>query len=78
MTTSIEAILELAKELPEEELGKLITYIKFFEEKDEPVLVLEVDDEEDIINILKVDEWYDSEEIEKVLEKIIEKPSYLR
>ena len=33
------------------------------------MLVLEVDDEEDIINILKVDEWYDSEEIEKVLEK---------
>ncbi len=63
-------ILELVEDLPEEKLGKVISFIKFIKEEEEPILVLESEDEEDILNILREDEWYSSEEIEKKLSKV--------
>lgn len=65
MATPRKLILELVEDLPEEKLGKVISFIKFVKEEEEPILVLEPEDEEDILNILEEDEWYSSEEIEK-------------
>lgn len=66
MATPRKLILELVEDLPEEKLGKVISFIKFVKEE-EPILVLEPEDEEDILNILEEDEWYSSEEIEKII-----------
>lgn len=68
MATSKKLILELVEDLPEEKLGKVISFIKFIKEEEEPILVLESEDEEDILNILREDEWYSSEEIEKIIQ----------
>jgi hypothetical protein len=68
MATSKKLILELVEDLPEEKLGKVISFIKFIKEEEEPTLILETKDEEDILNILEEDEWYSSEEIEKIIE----------
>lgn len=68
MATSKKLILELVEDLPEEKLGKVISFIKFIKEEEEPILILEPKDEEDILNILEEDEWYSSEEIEKIIE----------
>lgn len=67
MATPRKLILELVEDLPEEKLGKVISFIKFVKEEEEPILVLEPEDEEDILNILEEDEWYSSEEIEKII-----------
>ena len=61
-------ILELVDDLPEEKLGKVISFIKFIKEEEEPVLLLESDDEEEIMKILDEDEWYSSEEIMEMIE----------
>ena len=68
MATSKKLILELVEDLPEEKLGKVISFIKFIKEEEEPILVLESEDEEDILSILREDEWYSSEEIEKIIQ----------
>lgn len=56
-------ILELVKDLSDEKLGKVISFIKFVKEEEEPILLLEKDDEEEILRILEEDEWYTSEEV---------------
>ncbi len=61
-------ILELVDDLPEEKLGKVISFIKFIKEEEEPVLLLESDDEEEIMKILDEDEWYSSDEIKQMIE----------
>lgn len=61
-------ILELVDDLSEEKLGKVISFIKFIKEEEEPVLFLESDDEEEIIKILDEDEWYSSDEIKHMIE----------
>jgi len=68
MATSRKLILELVKDLPEEKLGKVISFIKFIKEEEDPILILEEDDEHDILNILEEDEWYDPKEIDKLIE----------
>lgn len=68
MAISRKIILELVDDLPEEKLGKVISFIKFIKEEEEPVLLLEADDEEEIMRILYEDEWYNSEEIMKMVE----------
>ena len=55
-------------DLSEEKLGKVISFIKFIKEEEEPVLFLESDDEEEIIKILDEDEWYSSDEIKHMIE----------
>lgn len=61
-------ILELVKDLSDEKLGKVISFIKLIKEEDEEeILSLEKDDEEEILRILEEDEWYTSEEIKEAL-----------
>lgn len=59
-------ILELVKDLSDEKLGKVISFIKFVKEE-EPILLLEKDDEEEILRILEEDEWYTSDEVKEML-----------
>ncbi len=68
MVISKKLILELVDDLPEEKLGKVISFIKFIKEEEEPTLILESEDEIDILNILEDDEWYNSDEIKKTIE----------
>lgn len=68
MAISRKTILELVNDLPEEKLGKVISFIKFVKEEEEPVLLLESEDEEEILNILDQEEWYSSDEIMKMIE----------
>ena len=68
MAISKKIILELIDDLPEEKLGKVLSYINFIKEEEEPTLLLEAEDEEEIINILEEDEWYESGEIKKTIE----------
>ena len=67
MAISKKIILELIDDLPEEKLGKVLSYINFIKEEEEPTLLLEAEDEEEIINILEEDEWYESGEIKKII-----------
>ena len=68
MAISKKIILDLVEGLPEEKLGKVISYIKFVSKEEEPILLLEEDDESDILNILEDDEWYDSDNINAMIE----------
>ena len=68
MAISRKIIMELIDDLPEEKLGKVLSYINFIKEEEEPTLLLEAEDEEEIINILEENEWYTSEEIKKTIE----------
>lgn len=61
-------ISELVEDLPEEKLGKVISFIKFIKEEEEPTLLLEPNDEEEISLILDEDEWYSSDEIKNMIE----------
>lgn len=67
MAISRKLILELVDGLPEEKLGKVISFIKFIKEEEEPTLLLESDDEEDVIKILDEEEWYSSDEIVRMI-----------
>lgn len=67
MAISRKIILELIDDLPEEKLGKVLSYINFIKKEEEPTLLLEAEDEEEIINILEEDEWYESGEIKKII-----------
>ncbi len=60
-------ISELVDDLPEEKLGKVISFIKFIKEEEEPTLLLEPNDEEEISLILDEDEWYSSDEIKNMI-----------
>ena len=60
-------ILELVKDLSDEKLGKVISFIKFVKEEEDSILLLEKDDEEEILRILEEDEWYTSEEVREML-----------
>ncbi|HCJ57888.1 MAG TPA: hypothetical protein DHV55_11440 [Clostridiaceae bacterium] len=60
--------MDLVKELPEEKLGKVISFIKFIKQEEEPILVLESEDEEEIAQILVNNEWYSDSEISKMIE----------
>ncbi|NLC04128.1 MAG: hypothetical protein GX787_07620 [Tissierellia bacterium] len=59
--------MELVKDLSDEKLGKVISFIKFVKEEEEPVLLLEKDDEEEVLRILEEDEWYSAEEVKEML-----------
>lgn len=61
-------ISELVDDLPEEKLGKVISFIKFIKAEEEPTLLLEPNDEEEISLILDEDEWYSSDEIKNMIE----------
>ena len=56
----------LINSLSEERLGKVISFIRFIKEEEEPILLLETDDEEEIEKILEENEWHSSEEIIKI------------
>ncbi len=68
MSIPKKMIMDLVKELPEEKLGKVISFIKFIKQEEEPILVLESEDEEEIAQILVNDEWYSDSEISKMIE----------
>jgi hypothetical protein len=68
MANSKKIILELVEDLPEEKMGKVISFIKFIKEEEEPILLLEPEDEIDVLNILEENQWYSSEEIKKSIE----------
>lgn len=68
MAISKKLILELVEDLPEEKMGKVISFIKFIKEEEEPILILEPEDEIDVLNILEENQWYSSEEIKKSIE----------
>jgi hypothetical protein len=68
MAISKKLILELVEDLPEEKIGKVISFIKFIKEEEEPILILEPEDEIDVLNILEEDQWYSSQEIKKSVE----------
>lgn len=64
-----KVILDLINDLPEEKIGKVISFIRFIQsEDDEAELVLEPDDEEDVIRILEEDEWYNYDQVKKMIE----------
>lgn len=67
MAISKKLILELINDLPEEKIGKVISFIKFVKEEEDFELVLESDDEEEIVRILEEDEWYSTEEVNRML-----------
>lgn len=68
MAASRKLILELVEDLPEEKLGKVISFIKFIREEEETILILESEDEKNILNILEEDQWYSSEEVKELIE----------
>ena len=68
MAASRKLILELIEDLPEEKLGKVISFIKFIREEEETILILESEDEKNILNILEEDQWYSSEEVKELIE----------
>lgn len=68
MDSPKKVIQDLVEDLPEEKLGKIISYIKFIKKEPEPTLILEEDDENEILSILEEDEWYSAEEMEKIVE----------
>ncbi|MEA4963330.1 hypothetical protein [Lutispora sp.] len=68
MSIPKKMIMDLVKELPEEKLGKVISFIKFIKQEEEPILVLESEDEEEIAQILVNNEWYSDSEISKMIE----------
>ena len=47
MAISRKLILELVEDLPEEKLGKVISFIKLIKDEEEPTLILEPEDEID-------------------------------
>lgn len=57
---------ELINSLSEEKMGKVISFIRFIKEEEDPILLLETDDEEEIEKILEENEWHSSEEIIKI------------
>ncbi len=63
-----KVIQDLINSLPEEKLGKVLSYINFIKKEEEPTLLLEAEDEEGIINILEESEWYESDEVKKIIE----------
>ena len=69
MAISRKIILELIDDLPEEKLGKVLSYINFIKEEEEPTLLLEAEDEEEIINILEENEWYTSDTVSDMLKQ---------
>lgn len=60
-------LIDLINDLPDEKIGKVISFVRFIKEEDDQELVLEPDDEEDIMRILKEDIWYTSDELKKEL-----------
>ncbi|HZK37418.1 MAG TPA: hypothetical protein VFC98_00875 [Clostridia bacterium] len=69
MAISKKIILELIDDLPEEKLGKVLSYINFIKKEEEPILLLEAEDEEEIINILEENEWYTSDTVFDMLKQ---------
>ncbi len=69
MAISKKIILELIDDLPEEKLGKVLSYINFIKKEEEPTLLLEAEDEEEIINILEENEWYTSDTVSDMLKQ---------
>lgn len=67
MAISKKIILDLMNDLSEEKLGKVISFIRFIKEEEEPILLLESSDEKEIIRILEEDEWYSSDEVKKTI-----------
>ena len=67
MAVPRKVILELVESIPEEKLGKVISFIKFVRDEEELTLSLEVDDEEEILKVLEEDDWYSSEEIRSII-----------
>lgn len=60
-------LIDLINDLPDEKIGKVISFVRFIKEEDNMELVLEPDDEEDIIRILEEDTWYSTIELKKEL-----------
>lgn len=70
MAIAREKIQDLINDLPEEKLGKVLSYINFIKDEEEPILVLEEDDEAEIAKILEENEWYTSKEVKGAIEDI--------
>lgn len=72
MSSTKELIIDLVKELPEEKLCYIAAYAQFIKNQDLPTLILEDEDEKEIKEILKEDEWFSSEEINKIVGELPE------
>lgn len=59
--------------MPEEKLCYIAAYAQFIKSQDMSILILEQDDEDDIKQILDENEWYTSDEIEKIVGELPEK-----
>ncbi|GAB1475805.1 hypothetical protein MASR2M70_06370 [Bacillota bacterium] len=68
MAIAREKIQGIINDLPEEKLGKVLSYINYIKDEEEPILVLEEDDESEIAKILEENEWYTSEEVKGAIE----------
>lgn len=67
MAVPKKILIDLINDLPDEKIGKVISFVRFIKEEDNLELVLEPDDELDIIRILEEDVWYSSENVKKEL-----------
>lgn len=63
-----KVLMDLINDLPEEKIGKVISFVRFIKEEDELELILEADDEDDINRILEENVWYSSEQVKRELE----------
>ena len=70
MAMAREKIKGLINDLSEEKLGRILSYINFIKDEEEPILVLEEDDEAEIAKILEENKWYTSEEVKGAIEDI--------
>lgn len=68
MVMAREKIQGLINDLPEEKLGKVLSYINFIKKEEESILLLEDADEEEISKIIEENEWYTSEKIKEIIE----------
>ena len=68
MSIPKKVIMDLVEGFPEEKLGKVISFIKFIKQEEEPTLILESEDEEEIAQILANNEWHSDSEISKMIE----------
>lgn len=67
MAVPKKILIDLINDLPDEKIGKVISFVRFIKEEDNLELVLEPDDELDIVRILEEDVWYSSENMKKEL-----------
>lgn len=67
MNTAKDIIKKLVDELPESKAGEVIDFLMYLKNKKDQDLYLEVQDEEEIWNLIKLDERVSSEKVNELL-----------